>query len=77
MMVYFDHILPTNACQHYYLTTGMCNSIFDGRGFAEHHLGGCDQLVKMSIVLEPYGIFRSNFAYLFILTLSSHWYAKW
>ena len=29
----FDHILQTNACQHY-LTTGMCNSLFDRRGFA-------------------------------------------
>ena len=35
-MVYFDQILHTNACQHY-LTTVMCNSLFDGRGFAGHH----------------------------------------
>ena len=35
-MVYFDQILHTNACQHY-LTTGMCNSLFDGRGFPAHH----------------------------------------
>ena len=34
------------------------------------------QLVKILINLEPYGIFGSNFAYLFILILSSHWYAK-
>ena len=32
----------------------------------------CGQLVKIPITLEPYGIFGSNFAYLFILTLSSH-----
>ena len=37
----------------------------------------CGQLVKMFITLELHGIFRSNCAYLFILTLSSHWYAKW
>ena len=37
---------------------------------------GRGQLVKMLITLEPHGIFGSIFAYLFILTLSSHWYAK-
>ena len=35
-MVYFDQMLRTNAFQHY-LTTGICNSLFDGQGFAEHH----------------------------------------
>ena len=35
-MVYFDQILHTNECQPY-LTTGMCISLYDGRGFAEHH----------------------------------------
>ena len=34
------------------------------------------QLVKKLINLEPHSIFGSNFAYLFILTLSSHCYAK-
>ena len=33
---------------------------------------GRGQLVKMLITLEPHGIFGSNFAYLSILTLSSH-----
>ena len=33
-------------------------------------------LVKMLITLEPHGIFVSNFVYLCILTLSSHWYEK-
>ena len=33
---------------------------------------GSGQLVKIFIILEPHGIFGSNFAYLFILTLSSH-----
>ena len=32
----------------------------------------CSQLVKILIALEPYGIFELNFAYLFILILSSH-----
>ena len=34
------------------------------------------QLVKSIIILEPYVKFRSNFAFLFILILLSHWYAK-
>ena len=29
--------------------------------------------LKMLITLEPHGIFDSNFVYLCILTLSSHW----
>ena len=33
-------------------------------------------LVKMLITFEPHGIFGSNFVYLCILTLSSHWYVK-
>ena len=39
-------------------------------------LAGQAHLVKMLITLEPDGIFVSNFVYLCILTLSSHWYAK-
>ena len=39
-------------------------------------LAGRALLVKMLITLEPHGIFGSNFAYLCILTLSSHWYKK-
>ena len=31
-------------------------------------------LVKMLITVEPHCIFCSNFVYLCILTLSSHWY---
>ena len=34
------------------------------------------QLVNMLISLEPHGIFGSNSACLFILTLLSHWCAK-
>ena len=37
---------------------------------------GWGQLVKMLINFETHGVFGSNFAYLFILTMSSHWYAK-
>ena len=40
-------------------------------------LAGSGHLVKMLITLEPHGILRSNFAYLYILSLSSHWFAKW
>ena len=32
--------------------------------------------MKMLITLVPHGIFCSNFVYLCILTLSSHWYEK-
>ena len=33
-------------------------------------------LIKMLITLEPHVIFGSNFVYLCIITLSSHWYEK-
>ena len=66
-MVFFYHFfLHTNACRHY-LTTGMCNILFHGRGFAEHHF-------SRLITLEPHGIFGSNFAYLLIFTLSAHYH---
>ena len=39
-------------------------------------LAGRVLLVKMIITLEPHGIFGSNFVYLFILALYSHWYEK-
>ena len=39
-------------------------------------LAGRALLVKVLITLEPHGIFGSNFVYLCILTLSSHWYEK-
>ena len=39
-------------------------------------LAGRALLVKMLIILEPDGIFGSNFVYLCILTLSSHWSEK-
>ena len=39
-------------------------------------VAGRGLLVKMLITLLPYHIFWSNFAYLYILTLLRHWYAK-
>ena len=45
-------------------------------GGAELNGKSFGQLVKMLTTLEPHGIFRSNIAYLFSLTLSRHWYAK-
>ena len=33
-------------------------------------------LLKMLTIIEPHGIFGSNFVYLCILTLSSHWFEK-
>ena len=39
-------------------------------------LAGRALLVKMLITLELDGIFGSNFLYLCILALSSHWYKK-
>ena len=37
---------------------------------------GHGQYVKMLITLEPLGVFCTKFAYLYILTLSCHRYAK-
>ena len=39
-------------------------------------LAGRVHIVKMLTTLEPHGTFLSNNAYLCILTLSGHWYAK-
>ena len=39
-------------------------------------LAGRALLVKMLITIKPHGIFGSNFVYLCILRLSSHWYEK-
>ena len=44
----------------------MGNHSFDRHGFAEQFHAYCGQLVKILITLEPYGIFGSNFAYVFI-----------
>ena len=39
-------------------------------------LAGRALLLKMPITLEPHAIFYTNFAYLCMFTLSSHWYEK-
>ena len=39
-------------------------------------LAGRALLVKTLINLEPHGIFGSNFVYLCILTVASHWYKQ-
>ena len=39
-------------------------------------LAGRALLVKMLITIESHGMLGSNFVYLCILTLSSHWYEK-
>ena len=41
--------------------------LFDDMGLLSNCSAFCGELVKILITLEPYGIFRSNFAYLFIL----------
>ena len=71
-MVYLVQIVYTNVFQHC-LSTGMQNDdeaspniISAGRAF----------LVTMFITFELHGIFGSNFVYLCILILSSHWYEK-
>ena len=74
-MAYFDQILHTYAC-HYSVSTGVHTHLFMDKGLLSIGPVCHGQLVKILITLEPYKIFRSNFAYLFLLILSSHWYAK-
>ena len=45
----------------------MQNHVFMDDGLLSISLAGWGQLVKMFITLEPYGIFGSTFAWLFIL----------
>ena len=69
-------IFYTYACQQC-LTTDTHKSIFDGRELAEHQFGRSWSVSEnMRIPLESHGIFGYNFAYLFILILSNHWYTK-
>ena len=75
-MAYFDQILHSNAYQQY-LTKACVTTFLMDEGWLSIISAGCGQLVKMLIILEPHGLFESNFAYLFILMLSSHWYARW
>ena len=65
-------ILYTYVSSHC-LATGMQN---DDEASPSIILAGQALFVKMPITLEPRGAFGLNYAYLCILTLSSHWYAK-
>ena len=65
----------TYACQNC-LTTGMRNMYLKDEALLSIGMAGRGQLVKMLIALEPHGIFGSNWAYFYILTLSSHWNAN-
>ena len=71
-MVYLVHILYTYAFEHC-SATGMkkCDD-----ASPSIILAGLALFVKMLITFELHGIFGSNFVYLGILTLSSHWYEK-
>ena len=69
-VVYFDHILHAYTCQDS-LTTGMQKHLLMDEG-----LLSISPACKILLSLEPYGIFRSNSAHIFILILSSHRYAK-
>ena len=71
-MVYLVKILYTYVFYHFH-ATGMQNG---HEASTSTILAGQALLVKMLITLEPHGIFGSNFVYLCILTLSSHWYEK-
>ena len=71
-MVYVHQILIAHTILHC-LVTGMQNedNVSPSTSVAGHGV-----LVKICIALEPYGILCLNFAYLYILTLSGHRYAK-
>ena len=71
-MVYFDQICIQRHA-NVFEQLACVTAFLDGQGFAEYH---SSLLWSVLITLEPHGIFRSNFAYLFILAMSSHWYAK-
>ena len=57
-MAYFDYFLHTYTCQHS-LITGMQNHILIDKGLLSISPAVYGQLVKMPIILEPYGIFGS------------------
>ena len=71
-MVYFYHILHTYACQYYLTTSIRIPWYLIDMGLLCNGLASCGQLVKILIALEPYGIFGSNVAYLFILIMSCY-----
>ena len=69
---YFYHILHTYVCQHSLTIGTRTHRFLIDMGLLFNCSACCGQLVKILITLEPYGIFESNFAYLFILIFSSH-----
>ena len=71
-MEYFHQILIAYTVLHC-LDTGIQNKDKASPSISEASHG---KLVKMRTTLEPRGLFWSNFAYLYILTLSRHLYAK-
>ena len=62
-MEYFNEILHAYTCQHF-LTTCMHNSKFNGRGFAEHQILICDQVLKMLITPLVY-LVQTLYTYVF------------
>ena len=72
MMVYLVHNLYTYVFKHYPATVMKKGD----EASPSIILAGRALLVKMLITLKPHGIFASNFVYLCIITLSSHWYEK-
>ena len=71
-MGYLDQILHTLLFQHV-STTGLQNGDKGLQGSISANQG---LLLKGLITLEPHGIFKSNFAYLYILISSRHRYPK-
>ena len=61
------------VCQHF-LTTGMRHSPFMDEALPSIRTSVRGQLVETLITLEPHGIFGSNFANIYFLTLPIHWY---
>ena len=73
-MVHFDQILRMHVKIVYPLACVTAFLIYEA--LLSISPAGRSQLVKMLITLVPHDIFRSNFAYLNILILSSYRYEK-
>ena len=68
-MEYFDQMLSTYICMpilsnHWHAQ----QPVLVDKALLSIVTGGCGQLVKMLITLEPHGIFGLYFAYLSIIT---------
>ena len=69
----FDQILHTYVCHSTFFNHWHAKLPFlIDEGLLSISPACCGQLVKILITHEPYGIFGSNFANLFILILASH-----